>query len=97
MNLSTYLASHRGAAATLARVIGVTSPFLWQCATQKRKLPPRRCPALEQASSGAMTCEELRPDLVWQRLPDAAWPWHPQGRPLADMTAQAPDAERAAA
>jgi DNA-binding transcriptional regulator YdaS (Cro superfamily) len=97
VNLSTYLAQQRGAARVLAMGIGVSSPFLWQCATQRRKLPPDRCPAIEQATKGEVTCEELRPDVCWVRVPDTDWPWHPAGRPLIDVTAQASDTEKAAA
>ena len=47
------------------------------------------CAEIERATAGAVTCEELRPDLRWQRMPDAAWLWHPQGRPLLDVAAEA--------
>lgn len=41
--------------------------------------------AIEQASVGAVTVEELRPDIRWHRIPDPNWP-HPAGRPLVDVT-----------
>lgn len=31
-------------------------------------------------------CEQLCPAAHWHRVPDASWPWHPQGRPLLDLT-----------
>lgn len=44
------------------------------------------CPAIEQIVAGRVQCEALRPDVVWRRVPDAEWPWHPNGRPLIDVT-----------
>jgi DNA-binding transcriptional regulator YdaS (Cro superfamily) len=46
------------------------------------------CAEIERATAGAVTCEELRPDLRWQRMTDAAWPWHANGRPLLDVAAE---------
>ena len=43
------------------------------------------CADMERALKGAVTCEALRPDLRWLRMADAAWPWHPQGRPVLDV------------
>ncbi|MDT4679101.1 transcriptional regulator, partial [Escherichia coli] len=31
-----------------------------------------RCPAIEKATGGAVTCEELRPDIDWAYLRGAA-------------------------
>jgi DNA-binding transcriptional regulator YdaS (Cro superfamily) len=45
--------------------------------------PEDKCPAIENATRGAVSCEELRPDVAWIRIPDQTWP-HPQGRPLVD-------------
>ena len=47
------------------------------------------CADMERALKGAVTCEELRPDLRWQRMGDPGWPWHPNGRPLLDVAAEA--------
>lgn len=54
---------------------------------RKRGIPPVRCPLLERRTEGRFLCEQMRPDLHWVRIPDAAWPWHPQGRPLLDLAA----------
>ncbi len=51
-----------------------------------------RCPQIEQATEGAVTCEELTAAVAWDRKPDPDWPWHPQGRPLIDVTRQ-PEAQ----
>jgi len=31
-----------------------------------KQVPAERCPAIERATGGAVTCEELRPDVDWQ-------------------------------
>lgn len=61
-----------------------------QWLTGVRAVPPDRCPAIERATDGRVTVEELRPDLAgrWYRVPDPDWP-HPKGRPLLDVAAPA--------
>lgn len=83
-----------GGPAAVARMCGIKSPSVigWG-----GKPPPDRCPAIERATNGRVTVEELRPDLAWRwyRVPDPAWP-HPKGRPLLDVAgsaAPAPDGE----
>lgn len=70
----------------VAAAIGVNEQYLYQCLTRRRPTPPDRCPAIERATDGRVTCEELRGDITWQRVPDPAWP-HPQGRPCIDVAA----------
>lgn len=53
------------------------------------------CADIERATVGAVTCEELRPDLQWHRIADAAWPWHANGRPLLEVVEVKPAAEAA--
>lgn len=81
----------------VAAAIGVNEQYLYQCLTRRRLTPPDRCPAIERATDGRVTCEELRPDVRWQRVPDPTWP-HPGGRPCIDVAAPtAQEAARAAA
>lgn len=54
-----------------------------------KPVPAERCPSIERASEGEVACEELRGDLKWQRVADAAWPWHASGKPLLDVTVTA--------
>jgi DNA-binding transcriptional regulator YdaS (Cro superfamily) len=69
MNLETYLSGQRGRAASLARDIGVTPVTVHQWAFKEGKqVPAERCPAIEKATDGAVTCEELRPDVDWAYL-----------------------------
>lgn len=59
---------------------------VWPWFNTGRPVPTAHCPALERLCAGAVPCEALRPDVAWVRVPDDAWPWHPQGRPLIDVT-----------
>jgi DNA-binding transcriptional regulator YdaS (Cro superfamily) len=52
--------------AALARITGVSR----EAARNWELIPPRRCPAIEAATAGKVTCEQLRPDLEWHQLPD---------------------------
>lgn len=96
MVLLDMVQSRRGVAAELARAADLSRPFIWQCATGERRLPPDRCPAIERATEGRVTVEQLRPDVRWHRVPDPAWP-HPDGRPTIDVAAPAEEIERATA
>lgn len=66
----------------LAKSLGVSSslPLMWKT---REKVPESYCPGIEFAVGGAVTCEELRPDIRWFRVVDAEWP-HTSGRPLID-------------
>jgi DNA-binding transcriptional regulator YdaS (Cro superfamily) len=90
MDLLTYLAE-RGSQTRLAEAIEAQPQLVWQWAQPdgRRRVPVERCPAIERATAGAVTCEELRPDACWHRVADPAWPWHPQGRPLIDVARRA--------
>jgi len=66
MNLSDYTSRERGDQAILARALGVPAQLLNQWSKGHRRVPAERCPAIERATGGAVTCEELRPDVDWQ-------------------------------
>lgn len=69
MDLAAYLDAHSpGAAVRLARAIGVTPVLISQWRTRKRQVPTTRCPAIERATAGAVTCEEMRQDVDWAYL-----------------------------
>jgi DNA-binding transcriptional regulator YdaS (Cro superfamily) len=86
MDLAEFV-KHRGAQTDLARAIGCPSQLIWQWARGVRPIPEDRCPSLEKATLGAVRCEDMRPDVPWARIPDAEWQWHPEGRPVIDVTA----------
>ena len=76
-----------GGPASLARAVQVTPPMVTQWLRGIRSVSPDRCPQIERATSGAVSCETLRPDVRWSRIPDPTWP-HPAGRPVIDVARQ---------
>jgi DNA-binding transcriptional regulator YdaS (Cro superfamily) len=73
-----------GGPALIARWLGIRAPSVvgW-----RDRIPADRCPGIELASGGKWPVEILRPDVSWQRVPDASWP-HPDGRPCIDVAGQ---------
>ncbi len=73
-----------GGPSRVARMLGIKPPSVigWG-----GRVPPDRCPSIERATSGAVTVEQLRPDVRWVRVPDPNWP-HPAGRPCIDVAAK---------
>ena len=59
---------HVGSASELARILGVKPPTVSQWRAGTRPIPAERCPAIERATGGQVTCEELRPDVDWGYL-----------------------------
>ena len=53
-----------GSMSELARRINVKTPTVHQWVIGKRPVPSERCSEIERATDGAVTCEELRPDLA---------------------------------
>lgn len=90
MQLADFLADTRQT--DLAAAVGCQSQLIWQWSKGVRQTPTDRCPAIERATGGKVTCEEQRPDVVWRRIADPAWPWHPQGKPLVDVLPDEPAA-----
>lgn len=90
MNLHDYLSSAGSLSVSQLRAgIGASSDAQirqWQHGYSDRKPSFENCVAIERATSGVVTVEELRPDGAWMRVPDADWP-HPEGRPLLDFAA----------
>jgi DNA-binding transcriptional regulator YdaS (Cro superfamily) len=52
-----------GSKAALARAVGVKPPTVHQWINRERPVPAGKCRAIESATSGAVTAEELRPDI----------------------------------
>jgi DNA-binding transcriptional regulator YdaS (Cro superfamily) len=67
MNLKTYLDTP-GAASKLAAKLGIPAAMVAQWKAGTRSVPVHRCIAIEQATDGAVTCEELRQDIDWAYL-----------------------------
>jgi len=72
MNLSEYLSSPGRSAKQLADDIHVPPPLISQWRNLNRPVPAERCPAIEKATGGMVTCEELRPDVDWGFLRGSA-------------------------
>ncbi|MGK0703699.1 transcriptional regulator [Yokenella regensburgei] len=68
MNLKKYTTQERGRAANLGRKLDVPSVLISQWASGTRQVPAERCPEIEKATQGDVTCEELRPDVDWEYL-----------------------------
>ena len=68
MNLRSYLNQRRGLATAIGRSICVSPVLISQWANHIRNVPAGRCPDIEAATGGAVTCEELRPDVNWSVL-----------------------------
>ena len=88
MDLKTYCGP-RGRQTSLAIEVGAQPQLVWQWANNVKLIPAERCPVIERATNGAVTCEEMRNDIRWHRIADADWPHH-GGRPLIDVAAGAP-------
>lgn len=82
--------------AVFGRLVGARQQQVWNWLNRTSGIPPGRCPAIERALDARVTCEELRPDVRWLRVPDPAWP-HPQGRPCIDVAAPAAEEDDRAA
>lgn len=67
MDLKTYL-ENRGAGQLLAAAIGISPVIISQWKTGARQVPAERCIEIERATSCAVRCEELRPDIDWAYL-----------------------------
>lgn len=67
-----------GGQAALARLIGYEDRrAVWPWFNTDRDFPAEHCPAIERATGGKVTCEQLRPDVDWavlRGLPSASLP-----------------------
>jgi DNA-binding transcriptional regulator YdaS (Cro superfamily) len=88
MDLKTYVQElPRGTMGEFAEKARVLRVLLsqWTADENPRQVPVDRCPDIERASDGVVTCEEMRPDVRWHRVADVDWVWHPEGRPLLEV------------
>ena len=84
MNLTDWISAQRGRQRTLALALGIKQPTVSEWCSGVKRVPLERCAAIERATTGAVTCEALRPDVAWTRVVDPDWP-HAAGRPLIDV------------
>lgn len=86
--LRAVLAEFDGRPLALARAIG--APVLRQHVEgwiKQGAIPPTQCPRIEAVTQGRFTCEQMTDKVVWARIPDPTWLWHPAGRPVIDVAA----------
>lgn len=78
MNLKTYISTaRRGTASALAEALGVSRSYLSQMTSGAAALSPERCVAIERATSGAVSRQDLRPNdwhQIWPELSEAVAP-----------------------
>lgn len=64
-----------GSYVALAKILGVTKSAVWQWKEDGRQPPIIHCYAIEQATNGAVTRKDLRPDdwhEIWPELKETA-------------------------
>jgi DNA-binding transcriptional regulator YdaS (Cro superfamily) len=66
-NLISLAAQIIGSRSALAKIVGVSKGAVWQW-EHERRVPAEHCPVIERATSGAVRCEDLRPDVDWAYL-----------------------------
>ena len=69
MNLKSYISSNYGNAKDLALKLGIHPSFLSQMVGGGRPVSPEYAVSIEQATNGAVTRKDLRPN-DWMRI----WP-----------------------
>lgn len=77
------IVSTLGGPTAVAAMLGIKPPSVsgWN-----GRVPAERCPGIELATGAKFICEQIRPDVVFARVPDPSWP-HPAGRPCIDVAA----------
>lgn len=57
-----------GSQRALADALGVSAKTVWAWVNRPMYVPAEYCPSIEKATSGVVTCEDLRPDVDWAFL-----------------------------
>lgn len=68
MQLDKYLENQAIPHKVFACAIGVHPVLISQWARGKRRVPAEHCPSIDRETGGAVSCEELRPDVDWAYL-----------------------------
>jgi len=61
-----------GGLSAMSKILGLASPTVHQWITGRRPVPIERCVAIEVATGGAVTRQDLRPDDWWKIWPELA-------------------------
>lgn len=59
---------YNGSQAEFARAVNVTRAQVWQWLNKVNSIPAEKAIEIEEKTKGAVTCEELRPDVKWHVL-----------------------------
>lgn len=82
-----------GGQTKMARLLNVKPPTVNQWIHCVKQIPAERCPEIEKAVNGAVTCEELRPDVDWAYLRSSVGTpkkfIEPEPEPLTSVTKEA--------
>ena len=92
MNSLSKAGTCAGGQRNLAEQIGIGQSAVANWIGRSGLAPVEHCAGIERATKGVVTVEQLRPDALWQRIPDPDWP-HPDGRPLLDFAPDRPTAQ----
>ena len=68
MKLREYMSLNGVRPSKLAQELGVAPAYLYQMAAGIRSVSAERAIEVEKATGGAVTCEDLRPDVDWAYL-----------------------------
>lgn len=60
-----------GGQSALASSLGLAQSYVWNWLARGR-VPAEHCPAIERVTARAVRCEDLRPDVDWACLREAA-------------------------
>ncbi|NKI17415.1 helix-turn-helix domain-containing protein [Spongiibacter sp. KMU-166] len=63
MTLDEYVSQERGLQSSIAKALNITPVLISQWANGARRVPGERCVAIEEATKGAVTRYDLRPDI----------------------------------
>lgn len=75
-----------GSQEAAAAQLGVKQPTVSEWLREVRPVPHDASADMERISEGEVRADLVRPDHRWMRVKDRAWPWHPLGRPVLDVT-----------
>lgn len=72
MNPIKHAITLAGSVTALANSLGVTPQAVCFWRDDKRKVPADKCPLIERVTVGAVSCEQLRPDVDWNYIRETA-------------------------
>ena len=74
MFLPLWIEKNKLRARELAAHVGWPTSMVSKVKLGRKQVPADKCPAIEEFTGGAVTCEEMRPDVKWHVLRNSARP-----------------------